>query len=138
MTLNVDIDGKGFIVSSNDILAQTKNGKIVMSVADNGDATICKPLAPTDDHIAIIGNNRKFLVFKLDQIPELSKGKGVILQKYKDANISDLKTFNLKQGLTYTSGTREMSVSNVKEWIGERAQVGKLPPNGFPRSNKFG
>jgi len=131
-------DGKGFIVSSNDILAQTKNGKIVMSVADNGDATICKPLAPTDDHIAIIGNNRKFLVFKLDQIPELSKGKGVILQKYKDANISDLKTFNLKQGLTYTSGTREMSVSNVKEWIGERAQVGKLPPNGFPRSNKFG
>ncbi len=131
-------DGKGFIVSSNDILAQTKNGKIVMSVADNGDATICKPLEKTDDHIAIIGNNRKFLVFKLDQIPELSKGKGVILQKYKDANISDLKTFNLKQGLTYTSGTREMSVSNVKEWIGERAQVGKLPPNGFPRSNKFG
>ncbi|MDY0028328.1 MAG: DNA topoisomerase IV subunit A [Pseudobdellovibrionaceae bacterium] len=131
-------DGKGFIVSSNDILAQTKNGKTVMSVMDNGDAIICKPLAPTDDHVAIIGNNRKFLVFKLDQVPELSKGKGVILQKYKDANISDLKTFNLKQGLTYASGTREMSVSNVKEWIGERAQVGKLPPNGFPRSNKFG
>ncbi|MCB1558877.1 MAG: DNA topoisomerase IV subunit A [Alphaproteobacteria bacterium] len=130
-------DGKGFVVSSNDILAQTKNGKTVMSVSDNGDATICKLINPKDDHVAIIGNNRKFLVFKLDQIPELAKGKGVILQKYKDASISDVKTFNLKEGLTYTSGTREMSVSNVKEWIGERAQVGKLPPNGFPRSNKF-
>ena len=108
-----------------------------MSVSDNGDATICKLINPKDDHVAIIGNNRKFLVFKLDQIPELAKGKGVILQKYKDASISDVKTFNLKEGLTYTSGTREMSVSNVKEWIGERAQVGKLPPNGFPRSNKF-
>lgn len=130
-------DGKGFITSSNDILAQTKNGKTIMSVSDNGDAILCKVINPTDDHIAVIGNNRKFLVFKLDQIPEMNKGKGVILQKYKDASISDAKTFNMKQGLTYTSGTREMSVSNVKEWIGDRAQVGKLPPNGFPRSNKF-
>ncbi len=130
-------DGKGFIVSSNDILAQTKNGKTIMSVSDNGDAQICKLLDPKDDHIAIVGTNRKMLVFKLDQIPEMAKGKGVILQKYKDAEISDIKTFNLKQGLTFISGTREMSVSNVKEWFGERAQVGKLPPNGFPRSNRF-
>ncbi len=130
-------DGKGFIVSSNEILAQTKNGKTIMSVSDNGDAQICKWLDPKDDHIAIVGTNRKMLVFKLDQIPEMAKGKGVILQKYKDAEISDVKTFNMKQGLTFTSGTREMSVSNVKEWLGERAQVGKLPPNGFPRSNRF-
>ncbi|MCB1550546.1 MAG: DNA topoisomerase IV subunit A [Alphaproteobacteria bacterium] len=130
-------DGKGFIVSTNEILAQTKNGKTVMSVSDNGDAQLCKLLNKDDDHLALIGTNRKFLVFKLDQIPEMTKGKGVILQKYKGAEISDAKTFNMKKGLTYTSGTREMSVSNVKEWLGDRAQVGKLPPNGFPRSNKF-
>ena len=130
-------DGKGFIVSTNEILAQTKNGKTVMSVSDNGDAQLCKLLNKDDDHLALIGTNRKFLVFKLDQIPEMTKGKGVILQKYKGAEIADAKTFNMKKGLTYTSGTREMSVSNVKEWLGDRAQVGKLPPNGFPRSNKF-
>lgn len=130
-------DGRGFIVPSDDILAQTKNGKTVMSVDDNGDARICIPVDAKHDHIAIMGTNRKMLVFKLDQIPEMSKGKGVILQKYKDAEIADAKTFNLKEGLTFLSGTREMSVSNAKEWIGERAQTGKLPPNGFPRSNRF-
>ncbi|HNQ91929.1 MAG TPA: DNA topoisomerase IV subunit A [Alphaproteobacteria bacterium] len=130
-------DGKGFVVSSNEILAQTKNGKTIMSVSDNGDARLCRVIGEKDDHIAIVGTNRKMLVFKLDQIPEMAKGKGIILQKYKDAEISDAKTFNLKQGFTFISGTREMSVSNIKEWVGERAQAGKLPPNGFPRSNKF-
>lgn len=77
-----------------------------------------------------MGTNRKMLVFKLNQIPEMSKGKGVILQKYKDAEIADAKTFNLKEGLTFLSGTREMSVSNVKEWIGERAQTGSSRQTG--------
>ncbi len=131
-------DGRGFVISSNDILAQTKNGKQIMSVEDNGDAVYCRPLDAKDNHLAIIGKNRKMLVFKLDQIPELAKGKGVMLQKYKDGDFSDAKAFNLKEGLTFLSGTKEVAVSNVKEWIGERAQAGKLPPNGFPRSNKFG
>lgn len=135
--LLISRDGKGFIVSSNEILAQTKNGKQVMSVDDNGDALYCRMIGDKDNHLAIIGKNRKMLVFKLDQIPELAKGKGVILQKYKDGEFSDAKPFNLKEGLTFRSGTREMPVANVKEWIGERAQSGKLPPNGFPRSNKF-
>lgn len=130
-------EGKGFIVSSNDVLAQTKNGKQIMSVDDNGDAIICRIVPKTHNHVAVIGNNRKMLVFPLNQIPELNKGKGVILQKLKDAELSDLKTFNLKEGLTFTSGTREMSVPNTKEWLGERAGAGKLPPNGFPRSNRF-
>jgi topoisomerase-4 subunit A len=130
-------EGKGFIVLSNDILAQTKNGKQIMSVDDNGDAIICRVIDKTHNYVATIGNNRKMLAFKLDQIPELNKGKGVILQKFKDGELSDLKTFNLKEGLTFTSGTREMNVANVKEWVGERAGAGKLPPNGFPRSNRF-
>ena len=130
-------EGKGFIVSSNDVLAQTKNGKQIMSVDDNGDAIICRAIPKNHNHVAVIGNNRKMLIFPLTQIPELNKGKGVILQKLKDAELSDLKTFNLKEGLTFTSGTREMSVPNAKEWVGERAGSGKLPPNGFPRSNRF-
>lgn len=130
-------EGKGFIVTSNDVLAQTKNGKQIMSVDDNGDAIICRVVPKGHNHVAVIGNNRKMLVFPLDQIPELNKGKGVILQKLKDAELSDLKTFNLKEGLTFISGTREMNVPNAKEWVGERASVGKLPPNGFPKSNRF-
>jgi topoisomerase-4 subunit A len=124
-------------VSSNDIQAQTKNGKQIMSVDDNGDAIICRVIPKGHNHVAMIGNNRKMLVFPLEQIPELNKGKGVILQKLKDAELSDLKTFAMKEGLTFTSGTREMAVPNAKEWLGDRAAVGKLPPNGFPRSNRF-
>ncbi len=130
-------DGRGFIVPSNDILAQTKNGKQVMSVEDNGDAVFCAPVDPNDNHLAIIGRNRKMLVFKLDQIPEMSKGKGVMLQKYKEGEFGDAKTFNLKAGLTFRSGTKEVPVTNIKEWVGERAAAGKLPPNGFPKSGKF-
>ena len=135
--LLVSRDGRGFIVPATECLAQTKNGKSIMNVDDNGDAVFCAPVQKTDTHIAIIGQNRKLLVFKLDQIPEMAKGKGVILQKYKDGYFSDAKTFKLKDGLTFTSGTRQMNVPNVNEWVGERAQSGKLPPNGFPRSNKF-
>ena len=130
-------DGRGFIVPSSEILAQTRNGKQVMTVEDNADAVFCAVIEPHHDYVAVIGNNRKMLVFKLDQIPEMGKGKGVILQKYKDAHFSDAKTFNLKEGLTFLSGTREFSVPSVREWVGERAQAGKLPPNGFPKRNKF-
>lgn len=130
-------DGKGFIISSNDVLAQTRNGKAVMSVEDNGDAILCCLIDKTHDHLAVVGTNRKMLVFKLDQIPEMAKGKGVILQKFKDGELSDAKSFKLKEGLTFLSGTRSMPVANIKEWVGERAQAGKLPPNGFPRSNRF-
>lgn len=130
-------EGRGFIVPASEILAQTKNGKQIMSVDDNGDAVFCAPVEDKHDHIALIGKNRKMLVFKLDQVPELAKGKGVSLQKYKEGELADAKTFNLKAGLTFKSGTKEVVVANIKEWIGERAQVGKLPPNGFPKSGKF-
>ncbi len=130
-------DGRGFIVSTDDILAQTKNGKQVLSVDASSEARVCVPVAAGDNHVAIIGTNRKMLVFPLDQVPEMAKGKGVILQKFKDGTLSDIKTFNLKQGLTYRVAGVEKKVSDIKAWIGERAQVGKLPPNGFPKSTKF-
>ncbi len=130
-------DGRGFIVPEKDVLAQTKNGKQVLNVDDKTEAKICLRVAPEHNHIATIGTNRKMLVFPLEQIPEMSKGKGVILQKFKDGRLSDARTFNLKAGLHYRSGSSENKVDNVKAWIAERAQAGKLPPNGFPKSGKF-
>ena len=131
-------EGHGFIVPSSEVLAQTKNGKQVLNVGTGGsEATICKIIDPSHDYIATIGTNRKMLVFKLKEVPEMTKGKGVILQKIKDGTLSDAKTFKMKEGLTYFSGGKENKVGDIKPWIGERAQAGKLPPNGFPKSPKF-
>lgn len=130
-------EGHGFIVPSSEILAQTKNGKQILNVGNNSEANICKVVDPSHDHIATIGTNRKMLVFKLKEIPEMSKGKGVILQKIKDGTLADAKTFKMKDGLTYITAGSEKKVGDIKPWVGERAQAGKLPPNGFPKSPKF-
>ena len=90
------------------------------------------------DHVAVIGSNRKLLVFPLDQIPPMKRGQGVQLQKYKDGEISDITTFNLSDGLSWSAGAgRTRTETDIKGWLGMRAGSGKLPPNGFPRSNKF-
>ncbi len=130
-------DGRGFIVKMEDCFAQTKNGKQILNVSGKAEAKLCKPVGEGDDHIAVIGKNRKVLVFDLEQIPEMSKGKGVILQRYKDGGLSDLKTFKWDDGLTYKYGSGETLVDDLNPWLGDRAQAGRLPPNGFPKSNKF-
>ncbi|MGB4106224.1 MAG: DNA topoisomerase IV subunit A [Alphaproteobacteria bacterium] len=130
-------DGRGFVVPSNDVLAQTKNGKQILNVEGNVEAKVGRYIDAADDHIAVIGKNRKMIVFKLDQIPEMSRGRGVMLQKYKDGGLSDAKTFNWKAGLMYKHGSGETKAGDLKAWLGERAQAGRLPPNGFPRSAKF-
>lgn len=130
-------DGRGFIVKMADVLAQTKNGKQVLNVEGKSEARLCRPVAEGHDHVAIIGTNRKMLVFKLEEVPEMAKGRGVILQKYKEGGVSDLKTFNLKEGLSFKYGTGETQVGDIRPWIGTRADAGKLPPNGFPKSNRF-
>jgi topoisomerase-4 subunit A len=129
--------GRGFVVKASDILAQTKKGKQVLNVDGKDEAKLCVIMNDADDHIAVIGKNRKMLIFPLEQLPEMSRGKGVALQKYKDGGISDAKTFNWKSGLTFKYGSGETNVGNAKEWKGNRADAGKLPPNGFPKSNKF-
>lgn len=130
-------DGRGFIVTSNDVLAQTKNGKQVLNVDSGSEAKICTIVDPAHDHLALISSSRKMLVFKLKDVPEMSKGKGVILQKIKDGTLADAKSFKLKEGLSYISAGSEKKVTDIKPWIGERAQTGKLPPNGFPKAPKF-
>ncbi len=130
-------DGRGFIVKMEDVLAQTKNGKQILNVSGKVEAKLCRRLEEGHDHIAVIGRNRKMLVFALADLPEMSKGRGVILQKYKDGGLSDLKTFSWDEGLSYKYGSGETFVEDLNPWVGERAQAGRLPPNGFPKSNKF-
>ncbi len=127
--------GYGFIVDENHILAQTRNGRKLMNVADNENVIFCLPMI--GDYVAIVGENRKLLVFKAEEIPTMARGHGVLLQKYKDGAISDIQIFKGEEGFSYN---RAGGVSTEKElitWLGHRAQVGKLVPFGFPRSNKF-
>jgi len=129
-------DGRGFIVKGEDVLAHTRNGKQILSV--DGTKVKASNFAPVDgDHIAVIGTNRRLLVFPIDQLPELAKGKGVIIQKYKDGELSDIKSFNLADGLTWASGERTRTETDLRMWRGDRAQAGHLPPQGFARSNTF-
>lgn len=131
--------GRGFVVAEKDVIANTRKGKQVLNVKAPDEAYLCVPAL--GDHVAVIGNNRKFLVFPLDQIPEMGRGQGVRLQKYKDAGISDARTFSSEQSLSWidSAGRRyDRALVELKEWVGERAQTGRIPPIGFPKTNKFG
>jgi topoisomerase IV subunit A len=131
-------DGDGFIVNSDECVATTRKGKQVLNVKAPVEAQVCRFVADGSDHVAAIGDNRKLLIFKIADLPEMARGKGVRLQKYKDGGLSDAIAFNLKSGLMWIdSSGREWTVTDLKDWIGERAQAGMLPPKGFPRSNRF-
>jgi topoisomerase-4 subunit A len=132
-------EGDGFIVSEDECLANTRKGKQVLNVKASAEAIVCRVIPDSADHVASVGDNRKLLIFKLSELPEMSRGKGVRMQKFKDGGLSDAIAFNRKAGLTWTDASgREWSVTDLADWIGERAQAGRLPPKGFPRSNKFG
>ena len=128
-------DGRGFIVKSEDVLAQTKNGKQILNVSEKTRAAAFAPV--TGDHLAVVGTNRKLLIFKLEEVPEMARGRGVILQKYNGGELSDVKCFTRKEGLSWKSGDRERTETDLRAWIGARAQAGKLPPTGFSRTNRF-
>jgi topoisomerase-4 subunit A len=129
-------DGRGFVVPEDDVIAQTRTGKQVLNVPEGGAASVCAPVE--GDMVAVIGENRKLLLFKLAELPEMSRGRGVILQRYKDGALSDLKTFKLADGLSWRSGQGVRVETELRDWIGERGQAGRLPPKGFPRDNRFG
>ncbi|MFZ4541794.1 MAG: DNA topoisomerase IV subunit A [Rickettsiales bacterium] len=129
-------NGKGFIVDEAEVLAQKRGGKQVLNTTEDSKAVVCTEAA--GDHVAVIGTNRKMLVFPLDQVPVMTRGQGVALQKYKGAHLADAKVFKLKEGLTWQTGERTRTENDVKAWLGQRAAQGHLPPVGFPRSNKFG
>ncbi|HEY1096598.1 MAG TPA: DNA topoisomerase IV subunit A [Alphaproteobacteria bacterium] len=130
-------DGRGFIVALKDVEAQTKNGKAVLSLPDKVKAVVSKPLDAKDNLIAVIGQNRKILLFPRDQLPQMAKGRGVVLQKYKDGNLSDARGLNKKDGLHWQVGKKQYDVTDLRLWIGERAQSGRMAPDGFPKDNRF-
>jgi topoisomerase-4 subunit A len=129
-------DGRGFVAPEDEVLAQTRSGKQVLNVTPPVEAKVCVPAE--GDMVAAIGENRKLLLFALDQLPEMTRGRGVTLQKFKDGGLSDAKVFALDEGLTWKLGDKVRTETNLKDWIGERAQAGRLPPQGFPKGNRFG
>jgi topoisomerase-4 subunit A len=128
-------------------VAQTRSGKQVLNVKDDDKAKICIPVE--GDHVAVVSENGKFLVFSVEEMPELSRGKGVRLQKYNmargkqgalelDGGLSDITTFNWDEGLKWEmGGGKTRHEGDLTEWLGKRASVGKRPPHGFPRNYKF-
>jgi len=134
-------DGQGFVVNESECVSNTRKGKQVLNVEMPNEARALTVVGEGADTVAVIGDNRKMLLFPLDQVPEMAKGRGVRLQKYKDGGLSDIVAFNAKAGLTWRdSAGREFSatIKELAEWRGNRADAGRLPPKGFPKSNKFG
>jgi topoisomerase-4 subunit A len=132
-------DGRGFVAAQDDMLGGTRKGKLLINVDKPASAALIVPAE--GDHVAVIGQNRKLLVFPLEQAPEMARGKGVRLQKYREGGIADAKVFTLAEGLTWKdSAGRSFTVAanELADWIGNRAEAGRLPPRGFPKNNKFG
>lgn len=130
--------GNGFVIPQKDITANTRKGRQVMNVTLPVEARFCVPVS--GDSVAIVGENRKLLIFPLQDLPEMGRGKGVRLQRYKDGGIADIKTFAIDEGLTWqdSAGRNHTKTrQELMEWIGERAQAGRTVPKGFPRSGRF-
>jgi len=128
--------GDGFVVEENDIVAQTRTGKQALNVKGDITALICKPVV--GDYVATVGQNRKVLIFPIDELPVMSRGKGVRMQKYKDGGLNDAATFHFIDGLSWLdpAGRRRIE-TELADWIGKRAGAGRMAPRGFPRENKF-
>jgi topoisomerase-4 subunit A len=128
--------GDGFVVLEDEVMAQTRSGKHVLNVRGDVRISVCKPV--TGDSVAVVGENRKVLVFDLDELPEMARGKGVRLQRYKDGGLSDATTFVLADGLSWSDPAgRTRTETALTEWRGKRAGTGRMAPRGFPRDNKF-
>ncbi|WP_026380195.1 DNA topoisomerase IV subunit A [Afifella pfennigii] len=130
--------GNGFVVAESDMVANTRKGRQVLNVSGADEAKIC--VVAKGDHVAVIGQNRKLLVFPARQLPEMSRGKGVRLQRYKDGEISDVRFFDGEEGLIFEDSagrSHSRSFGDLSEWLGERAQAGRMAPQGFPKSNRF-
>jgi topoisomerase-4 subunit A len=137
--LLVGSDGRGFVAPADDVVANTKKGRNVLTL--DAPSKLVVAAEAEGDHVAIVGENRKLLVFPVKQLPEMGRGKGVRLQRYRDGGVSDAKVFKLKDGLTWIdSSGRTWTVGNgdLKDWVANRAEAGRLPPKGFPKNNRFG
>lgn len=119
------------------MVAQTRGGKQVLNPGDGDTASHCIPISEGQDTVAVVGDNRKLLIFDLGEIPEMQRGRGVILQKYKDGGMRDLMVFRAEDGLSWKWGEKVRTETILTPWRARRAAAGKLPPSGFPRSGRF-
>jgi len=130
--------GKGFMIEADNGVALKRGGKQILNLPDGAVATHC--FAVVGDSVAVIGENRKLLVFGIDELPTMNRGQGVVLQRYKGGSLSDVMTFHMEEGLTWPmggSGERWRTETELAPWTGKRGNAGRLPPMGFPRNNKF-
>ena len=128
--------GHGFIVPEDGVVAMTRKGKQVLNVSAPDKVCVCIPA--DGDHVAVVGNNRKLLIFQKIELNEMTRGRGVRLQRYIRGALSDVKVFVLEDGLTWLDGSgRTWTVNDLEDWLGSRAQAGRMAPRGFPRSNRF-
>jgi len=128
--------GDGFVVAEEDVVAQTRAGKQVLNLRAPARALLCRPV--TGDHVACVGENRKMLVFPVEELPEMARGKGVRLQKFKDGGLSDAMTVTRAEGLSWRDPAgRTRTETDLTEWLGKRGSAGRMAPRGFPRDNRF-
>ncbi len=127
--------GRGLVVPASDLLAEKRTGKQVLNLRPGETVRLCLPAV--GDHVAAVGTNRKLLVFPLAAVPELSRGSGVMLQKYGEGGLADAKVFRLADGLTWQLGEKTRTQTDLAGWLGERGQAGRVPPNGFPKTGRF-
>jgi len=134
-------DGKGFVTSGEAILAETRKGKQLVNVRPDSQVVVVRPVPDGADAVAAIGENRKMLVFPLSELPELGRGQGVTLQRHRDGGLSDAIAFKLTEGLSWALGGesgRVRTETDLTSWRAARGAAGRMPPMGFPRSNRFG
>jgi topoisomerase-4 subunit A len=133
-------DGRGFVVKTADVLAETRKGKTVVTARLGAKLRVVRPIAPDADYVAVIGDNRKMLVFPLTEVAELARGQGVQLQRYRDGGLADAITFVFAQGLSWAMGGesgRTRTETDLAPWRAARGAAGRMPPTGFPRDNRF-
>jgi len=134
-------DGKGFLASGEATLAETRKGKQLVNLRAGAKVAVIRKVADDADAVAVVGENRKMLVFPIAELPELARGQGVTLQRYRDGGLSDAIAFRLTDGLSWTLGGetgRVRTETDLTPWRAARGAAGRMPPIGFPRSNKFG
>ncbi len=131
--------GDGFVLPEDEALAQTRNGRQVMNLSAAAKVQVFRRIE-AGDHVAAVGENRKMLVFPLADLPEMGRGKGVRLQKFKDGGLSDARILTLADGLSWkdpAGRTRTVGQGELADWIGARASAGRMAPRGFPQDNRF-
>ncbi|MEP3420362.1 MAG: DNA topoisomerase IV subunit A [Erythrobacter sp.] len=134
-------NGKGFIAETKELLAETKKGKQVVNLKGTAGLQVIREIPEGHDHIAAVGDNRKLIVFNLEEMPIMARGQGVMLQRYRDGGLSDATTFILAEGLSWKmggSGERTRTENDIWQWKVARGAAGRMPPQGFPKDNTFG